>query len=285
MSGGGDPGRPAAEGPGAMLGADALLPLPGGAGEVTFEPGRAADEAVVTAVAAPVLLEFRPVVPNGRAMLVLGGGGYVALMAGREGVQVARWLNALGYSAFVLLHRFPDARHGPSAPLDDAGAALQAIRGAGFDRVGVVGLSSGGHLAASLAAARPADWPGTAVARPDVMVIGYAPISTNAAGRTIVANKPPLPPVEKQALYDALQPDAQVMPGPPPAFIVYAANDPVVPVDNAWRLHAAWLAAGGTAELHVFGDAPHGFALDTAGLPVAAWPTLCAAWLRQVGFL
>lgn len=270
-----------------MLGADAVLPLRGETlvdGGVTFEPDRSDDQAVVSAVAQPVLLAFRPAVPNGAAMLVLGGGGYVALMAGREGVQVARWLNTLGYAAFVLIHRFPDARHGPAAPLDDAGEALRMIRAAGFDAVGVVGLSSGGHLAACLAAARPADWPGAAPDRPDAMVIGYAPISTNAAGRTIVADKPPLPPVEKQALYDALQPDAQLLPAPPPAFIVYAGNDPVVPVENAHRLHAAWLAAGGAAELHVFADAPHGFALDTVGLPVSAWPVLAAAWLRQIGF-
>jgi len=270
-----------------MLSADATWPLRGeplAPGGVTFEPERAHDQAVVTAVAQPVLLEFRPATPNGAAMLVLGGGGYVALMAGREGVQVARWLNGLGYTAFVLIHRFPDADHGPAAPLDDAGEALRMIRAAGHAAVGVVGLSSGGHLAACLAAARPAHWPGDAPARPDAMVIGYAPISTNAHGRTIVADKPPLPPVEKQALYDALQPDAQLLPAPPPAFIVYAGNDPVVPVANAHRLHAAWLAAGGAAELHVFADAPHGFALDTVGLPVAAWPRLAEAWLRQVGF-
>ena len=119
----------------------------------------------------------------------------------------------------------------------------------------------------------------------DIMVIGYAPISTNASGRTIIADKPPLPPVEKQALYDALQPDAQLLPDPPPTFIVYAGNDPVVPVDNAHRLAGAWRDAGGRAELHVFADAPHGFALDTPDLPVSLWPRLCEAWLRQQGFL
>jgi dipeptidyl aminopeptidase/acylaminoacyl peptidase len=59
----------------------------------------------------------------------------------------------------------------------------------------------------------------------------------------------------------------------------------VVPVENAFRLHRALTEAGGAAELHVFADAPHGFALDTQGLPVSAWPRLCEAWLRQVGFL
>lgn len=277
-----------------MLGADSIWPLWADVTDgVTFEDADAVpDAAVVTAVAQPVLLGFRPEHPNGRAMLVLGGGGYVALMAGREGVQVARWLTRLGYHAFVLLHRFPNAANGPAAPLDEARAAMRRIRasGLGMNGVGVVGLSSGGHLAACLAASYPAEWqereadaPGGST-RPDVLVIGYAPISTNARGRTIVADKPPLPPLEKQALYDILQPDAQLLPSPPPAFIVYAGNDPVVPVENARRLHAAWQAAGGEAELHVFADAPHGFALDTHGLPVSVWPALCEAWLAQIGF-
>ncbi|RDE07221.1 alpha/beta hydrolase [Sphingomonas aracearum] len=273
-----------------MLNASSVRPLDGAplaAGAVTFDAAVADPAlAVVTAVAQPLLLEFAPEQPNGRAMLVLGGGGYVQLMAGREGVQVARWLNALGYHAWVLIHRFPDAANGPAAPLADALAAMRLLREA-HGSVGVVGLSSGGHLAACLAAETPAEWGlvSDAATRPDVLVIGYAPISTNAAGRTIVADKPPLPPAEKQAMYDRLQPDAQLLAGPPPAFLVYSGNDPVVPVENARRLHAAWERQGGAAELHVFADAPHGFALDTPGLPVSLWPDLCAAWLRQAGFL
>ena len=276
-----------------MLDADFAWPLWNGTPDITFEnPSATPEAAVVSAVAQPVLLGFVPREPNSRAMLVLGGGGYTALMAGREGVQVARWLTSLGYHAFVLLHRFPDATNGSAAPLDDAREAMRAIRASGLAAagLGVVGLSSGGHLAACLAAGYPVDWtelasrhPGAAT-RPDVMVIGYAPISTNARGRTIVPDKPPLAPPEKQALYDRLQPDVQLLGSPPPAFIVYAGNDPVVPVENARRLHAAWGAAGGAAELHIFADAPHGFALDTVGLPVSLWPTLCAAWLGQVGF-
>ena len=273
------------------LGADLTLRMDGaGDAPVPFtlaDPDAAPTAAVVKTVAEPRLFGYLPERPNGRAMLVLGGGGYVELMVGREGVQVARWLNRLGYVAYVLVHRFPNAEHGLSAPLDDARAALAAIRASGTAAkgLGVVGLSSGGHLAACLAAEYPPKWDGAPIAPPDVLVIGYAPISTNAAGRQIVADKPPLPPVEKQAMYDRLQPDAQLMAGPPPAFIVYAGNDAVIPVENARRLHAAFTAAGASAELHVFADAPHGFALDTPGLPVSVWPTLCEAWLRQVGFL
>lgn len=272
-----------------MLAADLVWPLHDAAtGAFTLADDAAAPgQAIVTAVDRPVLLGYAPVTPNGRAMLVLGGGGYTALMVGREGVQVARWLTALGYHAFVLIHRFPHAATGPSAPLDDALAAMRLIRASSLAAkgLGVVGLSSGGHLASCLIAGYPADWGAADPQRPDILVVGYAPVSTNAKGRTIIADKPPLPPVEKQALYDVLQPDAQLLPGPPPTFIVYAGNDPVVPVANAHRLHGALTAAGASPELHIFADAPHGFALDTPDLPVSLWPRLCEAWLRQVGFL
>lgn len=272
-----------------MLAADLVWPLHDAAsGTFTLaDEAAAAEQAVITAVDHPLLLGYAPETPNGRAMLILGGGGYTALMAGREGVQVARWLTALGYHAFVLIHRFPHAGTGPSAPLDDALAAMALIRASGLGDagVGVVGLSSGGHLASCLIADYPAAWGMAELQRPDVLVIGYAPISTNAKGRTIIADKPPLPPLEKQALYDALQPDAQLLPDPPSTFIVYAGNDSVVPVANAHRLHDALKAVGANSELHIFADAPHGFALDTPDQPVSLWPRLCEAWLRQVGFL
>ncbi|KQN92134.1 esterase [Sphingomonas sp. Leaf67] len=248
--------------------------------------------AVVTSVNYAMLLRYEPAQPTGKAMLVFSGGGYTQLMVGREGIAVAKWLNGLGYSAFVLIHTFPDAAHGPSAALDDAIEAMRMIRANGWarDGLGVVGLSSGGHLAACLAASYPVAWPAPASrfpdqsSRPDILVVGYAPISTNAKGRTIIADKPPLPPVEKQAMYDALQPDAMMVGSPPPTFIVYSDSDDVVPVENAYRLRDAVKAHGGTVELHVFSDAPHGFALDTPSGPVTLWPQLCAAWLRQVGF-
>lgn len=272
-----------------MLEADSVWPMWGKASAVTVDdPASPSETSVITAVEHPVLLGFHPARPNGRAMLVLAGGGYVALMAGREGVQVARWLTGLGFHAFVLLHRFPNARNGIAAPLDDAIEALRLIRASDLapSGVGVVGLSSGGHLAACLCAAYPDEWtPPSRTARPDLAVIAYAPISTNARGRTIDPHKPPLLPAEKQAMYDRLQPDAQLLPSPPPAFMAYSGNDQIVPIKNAHRLHEAWTEAGGFAELHIFADAPHGFALDTHDLPVSIWPSLCEAWLRHVGFL
>src|SRR5688500_18217585 len=73
--------------------------------------------AVVRSVDRPWLIHYKPAASsNGRGILIMGGGGYVELMVGREGVQVARWLASLGFDAFVLVHRFPNATSAPQAP-------------------------------------------------------------------------------------------------------------------------------------------------------------------------
>jgi acetyl esterase/lipase len=280
-----------------MLGSDFMWPLRG-ATVIDFEfadPDARIEDSVIQSITQPVCFGYAPQRPGGAAVLVLAGGGYTKLVIGKEGVEIARWLTRLGFHAFVLAHRLPHAACGAQAPLDDAMEAMRVIRAnadaLGVTRVGVLGLSSGGHLAASLAAEYPRAWQaarsahGLFASRPDFLIVGYAPISTNAAGRTIEANKPPLSPPEKQALYDALQPDAQLAPNPPPAFLFYAANDAVVPVENARRLHDAYAVRGGQAELHIFADAPHGFALRSPDLPAGKWPLLCEAWLRQIGAL
>jgi acetyl esterase/lipase len=204
-----------------------------------------APDAVISDVFRARLFLFKAEKPSGRAVLVFAGGGYTRLVIGKE------W-------------------------------------GIEPDKIGVCGLSSGGHLAACLVARYPDVWRASesrhvqVSSRPDFAIIGYAPISTNASGRTVVANKPPLQPPEKQALYEVMQPDLQLLERPPPTFIVYSANDDVVPLENAYRLHQALIAKGGSAELHVFADAPHGFALREKRGPVAKWPELCAEWLRSV---
>ena len=269
-------------------------PLPSDHAEFAFEdPSAPVHDRVISDVFHPRVFAYVPKTPNGRAVLVLAGGGYTKLVVGKEGVEMAEWLCSLGFHAFVLVHRFPCARHGAQAPVDDVIEAMRQIRaragefGLEPSGIGACGMSSGGHRAACLASHYPAAWspPATPHAGmspvPDFLIIGYAPISTNASGRTIIPNKPSLPPPEKQALYEAMQPDVQLVDHPPPSFIVYSANDAVVPVENAYRLHQALLAKGAKAELHVFADAPHGFALREKGLPVDKWPAACEAWMKQ----
>jgi acetyl esterase/lipase len=247
------------------------------------------DKAVVSSVERPWLFGYNPIHSNGRSVLILGGGGYTQLMVEKEGVTIALWLSGLGFHAFVLVHQFPSAKTSPQAPLDDARRALQLINESGFasDGLGVCGLSSGGHLAAALLAEYPQIWTsvGAEPRRPNFAIIGYGPISTNAVGRTIISNKKPLEPSEKQELYDVVQPDVQLIRPAPPTFIVYSGNDPVVPVVNAYRLAEAIDEAGGSVELHIFADAPHGFALETKDQPVSQWPLICEAWFMQNGLL
>ena len=259
-------------------------PLPSDHVEFVFEDSAVpVHELVIGDVFHPRVFAYAPTTPSGRAVLVLAGGGYTRLVIGKEGVEVAEWLTSLGFHAFVLVHRFPCARFVSRTPVDDAAEAMRQIRARasefGFDahRVGVCGLSSGGHLAACLATTKV-----DADARPDFLIVGYAPISTNASGRTVIPNKPPLSPPEKQALYETMQPDTQLADNPPPTFIVYAANDDVVPVENAYRFHKAIQAKGGAAELHVFADAPHGFALRERVKPAREWPALCQAWISTL---
>ena len=175
-------------------------------------------------ISEPALTAFHAAAPNGAAMLVIPGGGYTQLVVDKEGFEVARWLNGLGIDAFVLLHRLPGEGHadGAHVPMLDAQRALRSLRaqasvlGVDAARIGVLGLSSGGHLAAALAANHAARLhePGDAIdalsARPDLVIAGYAPISTNARDSLFDPAQPPLEPPEKQALYDAYPVDRQV---------------------------------------------------------------------------
>ena len=133
-------------------------PLPSDHVEFVFEDLAApVHDRVISDVFHPRVFAYAPKTPNGRAALVLAGGGYTKLVVGKEGVEVAEWLASLGFHAFVLVHRFPCARFGSQAPVDDAIEAMRQIRARaaefGIDPrgIGVCGLSSGGHLAACLA--------------------------------------------------------------------------------------------------------------------------------------
>ncbi|PBP22575.1 putative twin-arginine translocation pathway signal sequence domain protein [Diplocarpon rosae] len=246
---------------------------------------------VITDVSRPWLFGFKSPNPCGRSIMIMGGGGYVELMVGREGVAVARWLTTIGFHAFVLVHRFPTAKTGAQAPVDDARRSLRLIQDSGLAAkgLGVLGLSSGGHLAAAMLAAYPASWTypnaSETTPKPDFAIIGYGPISTNAVGRTIIKDKAPLAPPEKQELYNLVQPDVQLVSPAPLSFVVYSGNDPIVPIVNAYRLSEGISKAGGVVELHIFADAPHGFGIDTPDLPVSKWPMLCEEWLKQNGLL
>src|SRR5436190_12858673 len=145
----------------------------------------------VTGTRVPTLTVFRPAKPNGAAVLIVPGGGYVRVVRDKEGFETARWLAARGYTCFVLLYRLPADgwAAGPDVALQDAQRAIRLIRAgaSGYridpKRVMVQGFSAGGHVAGSLltrsgeATYAPVDAADSQSAQPDLGCLMYPVIA------------------------------------------------------------------------------------------------------------
>lgn len=234
---------------------------------------------VLDDVSRPELHVWPVAQPIGR-VLVCAGGGYLRLMYDREGAEIALWLNGLGYEARVLVHRLP------GAPADDGGAwprdvaladGMAALAKTPRDLpVFVLGLSSGGHLAGALACQPEADLAG--------VLIGYAPINANHSLYKAPAGKADYPPAEKQAFYDAWPIGLAAEPhGVPrcPVFLAYALMDEAVPIEHALNILKTARDERLDLDAHVFGQAPHGFALRDLDGSQESWPDLAARWMKR----
>lgn len=246
-----------------------------GIGAEQFAPDKGDGVQRLTNVTDPRFEVFRPGSPNGTAVVVCPGGGYGILACSHEGTQVCTWLNGLGVTAFLLKYRVPNQRDGA---YQDAQRAIGIVRsragewGLATDRIGVLGFSAGGHLAARVSThAGPRTYARVDAAddvncRPDFSVLVYPAylLSTNAA---------PVPeltlPVGRET---------------PPAFLVHAADDRISP-ENSLFYFRALRQAGVPAELHIFADGGHGFGMKTTTNAIHAWPDRCADWMRGRGLL
>jgi acetyl esterase/lipase len=255
---------------------------------------------IVTRIGHPQMTVFRPARPNGAAVLVMPGGGYIRVVIDKEGFEVGRRLAAAGVTAFVLRYRLPrDGWAAPAdAPLADAQRALRLIRARaatdGLDpqRVAVLGFSAGGHLAASLSTRfgaqvyAPVDAADRLSARPDLCGLGYPVLDLAPAIWHRGSSEALLGANATAEMRAAYSPNRHVTAAMPPTFIFHAADDPSVPVENSLALFATLRAAKVPAELHVFEEGGHGFGIWLArGKPAAAWPDLFLAWARRHDFL
>jgi acetyl esterase/lipase len=223
------------------------------------------------------------------AMLVLPGGGYAG-QADHEAEPVAEWLASLGIHADVLRYRVAPHRH--PAPLEDAKEALLRIRsgshGVAVDgaRVGVLGFSAGGHLAATLstAAATGDHTLDVRAAVPDLTVLCYPVVSyKEAVHQGSVDNLLGASPSEN--LLQAVSADLQVTASTPPAFIWHTADDAAVPAHHSFAYAGALVRAGVPAELHVFPHGRHGLGLAQSDPGPDQWTALCANWLARTGWI
>jgi acetyl esterase/lipase len=253
-----------------------------------------------TDIGRPILTVFRPVRPNGAALLIAPGGGYIRVVIDKEGFEVGHRLAQAGITSFVLRYRLPAEGWDGAAdvPLQDAQRAMRLIRhgAAAFRvdprRVAAMGFSAGGHLAAALAtrhdarAYAPVDAADAQPARPDLSALMYPVIDmsqpfAHAGSREALLGKAPT-----QAAEAAYSPHRHVTATTPPTFLVHASDDSTVPTENSLNYLAALRAAKVPAEAHFFEEGGHGFGIRLArGKPAAAWPDLFLAWAARRGFL
>lgn len=237
---------------------------------------------VVTNVTKPTLTMYKPDGPrNGNAVVICPGGGFMALSINSEGVEVAKWLTARGMTAFVLKYRLAhtgeDAteefqtayqdrakfseRVGKVIPLSiaDGLAALAYVRkhasdwGGSADRVGIVGFSAGGTVAAAAG-------------------LRYSPESRPAF----------IVPIYPAA--SALK-DSPVPPDAPPLFLTAASDDQLGLAKDSVGLYEQWIAANKPAELHMYAKGGHGFGMRKQGFPSDHWIDRLGDWLESQGWI
>lgn len=221
------------------------------------------------------------------AVIVMPGGRYLR-HAQHEGKPVAEWLGRLGYAAWVLEYPVgPQDVH--PAPLDSARAAMRWARAEaprlGVDpaRIGVLGFSAGGHLAAHLAAG-----PDTAEdERPAFAVLCYAATSWHSfwldpADTSDSGEDPLIGPGSTPEKRRAVSVELIAVPQAPPTFVWHCADDDLVGVDHALSLTQRLASMRVPVELHVFPTGGHGIGLAEGLTPAGAWTSLCAEWLRRV---
>jgi acetyl esterase/lipase len=270
---------------------------PPGNGSVTGPEkigGEGAGFGAVSNIATPRMRVYHPEQPNGAAVLVAGGGGYFRIQLWKESTPAAEWLQAQGFTVFELIYRLPNDGWDASAPFMDAQRAMKIIRaragefGVNPAKIGIMGFSAGGHLA-GFTAYQPAralyagaDAYEAVSARPDFAVLLFPvvtlrkPYDTTRTRREIVGDKASAAAETEWSLDTYATKDA------PPTIIFAAADDPTTPPGHGILLFEKLVAAGASAELHMFRDGGHGWGLGKPGQVISQWPALFSTWARSL---
>jgi acetyl esterase/lipase len=244
-------------------------------------------------VSEPTLTMYGPAVdkPNGTAVIIAPGGGYQRLSTEREGVQYANWLSTLGVTSFVLKYRM--AEFGHPAPLQDVLRAVRLVRsraaelGVNPARIGVMGSSAGGHLAASAGTLfeHPLGRTGAALdrvsARPDFLVLMYPVITMDGPAVHAGSRKALLgaaPSAEAVALMSL---ERQVSAATPPTLLIHTQADQTVPVENSILFYQALTRAKVPAEMYLFEHGSHGMGMRSGLGTASEWSRRAEEWLRD----
>jgi acetyl esterase/lipase len=229
-------------------------------------------------------------------VIVCPGGGYGFLAKDHEGDQIARWLNSIGISAFVLQYRIAPRYHYP-APIQDARRAIRFARARAAeyrisaDRIGIWGFSAGGHLASTTGTHFDSGNPGAADSidrmscRPDFMILAYpvisftTPYTHRGSMRNLLGDNP------DPKLVESLSNETQVTPQTPPTFLFATNEDTGVPPENSVLFYLALRKAGVPAEMHIYERGPHGVGLAATDAVLVTWTQRLKDWLDIRGLL
>ncbi len=263
-------------------------------------------------VTRPTMTVYSPTEKNtGVAVVVFPGGGYQVLAIDLEGTEVCDWLTAKGITCVLLKYRvtdvgpYPKSGPYPESPmaLEDAQRTMGLVRSHaaqwGIDphKVGVLGFSAGGHLAAAISThfekrIYPAvDAADKMSCRPDFAVPIYpGHLSLEAArwdaekthGRVVVGHPAAYSLNDKDF---GLNPEIPVTKATPPTFLLQNEDDHVDNVNDALSYYIALRNVGVPVEMHLYAKGGHAFGLRRTKLAAEAWPQLVEVWLGSIGML
>tara|TARA_R110000850_G_scaffold43552_8_gene111227 strand:- start:2000 stop:2899 length:900 start_codon:yes stop_codon:yes gene_type:complete len=210
--------------------------------------------------------------PNAPAVVIFPGGGYNILAYDLEGTEIAEWLNSIGIHAIVVKYTVPGNQR--EAALKDAQRALGIVRskakewGINPNKIGVLGFSAGGHLAANLSTNyekrnyEVIDEADQLSCRPDFTVLIYPAY------------------IYKEDDKRQSAPEIKVDAKTPPAFIVQTLDDRRL-VDSAFNYTRDLKDAKVDGELHLYAKGGHGYGMRPSDNPVSGWPELCGEWIKR----
>jgi acetyl esterase/lipase len=229
-----------------------------------------------TDVMIPEFIVWPAAKPNAPLIIVCPGGGYGILAEEHEGAEVARRLNAAGVGAVLLRYRVPRRSNDQPwvVPVLDARETLRLVRARAAEwnadpkKIGILGFSAGGNLAARVAySPAAADAP-----RPDFAVMVYPAYLFEKDKPDSVLREGP----------DGVVPPKG--PKPVPAFFAHSADDPY-PAEGSMALAAKLKSLGGSAEVHVWSKGGHGWGASDRCLAAKEWTNLLVAWMKDRGLL
>ncbi|MFZ1288788.1 MAG: alpha/beta hydrolase [Melioribacteraceae bacterium] len=252
----------------------------------------------ITEVDVPMIEVYLPErkYATGEAVVIFPGGGYRILAYDFEGTDVAKWLNSFGIAGIVVKYRLP---HSPNniqkrlSPFLDAQRAVRLTRfnsekwGIDQNKIGIMGFSAGGHLASTLGTHFEdnfftSDKIDSINCRPDFMILMYPVITfktpnlhsgsrTNLIGENADTN-----------LINYYSNELHISEKTPPTFLIHAADDSGVPVENSIMFFNNLKKNKIKSEMHIFEKGGHGFGLAIGKGRLEQWKDLCISWIKNI---